>query len=106
MNDLARAQRARAELDPLVETLARALGLGGRSRRLGSLTERARSTVTARIRHAIRRLESAHAPLARHLENAVRTGTFCAYKPEQPVAWRLAGAPAAPPPESPRAPAA
>ena len=29
------------------------------------------------------------AALGRHLENAVRTGTWCSYRPEAPVAWEL-----------------
>lgn len=89
-NDLGRSERLRAELDELVEALARALGLGGRDRRLGSLAERARSTVTWRIRHAVRKLHEVNEPLGRHLENSLRTGTFCAYSPEQPVSWRFA----------------
>ncbi len=88
-NDLGRAERLRGELDELLDALARALGLGGRNRRLGSLAERARSTVTWRIRHAVRKLHEVHQPLGRHLENSLRTGTFCAYRPEQPVAWRF-----------------
>ncbi|MEQ8267876.1 MAG: hypothetical protein RH982_11805 [Parvibaculum sp.] len=89
MNDTGRAEHARSEMDQLVETLSRALGLGGRSRRLGDLTERARTTVTWRIRHAVRKIEAAHEPLGRHLANSLRTGVFCSYKPEQPVAWRF-----------------
>ncbi|MEX0730992.1 MAG: hypothetical protein WED00_09830 [Aquisalimonadaceae bacterium] len=88
-NDLGRAEQARQELDQLVETLSAALGLGGRQRRIGNLSERTRTTVTWRIRHAVRKLREVHEPLARHLENSLRTGTFCAYKPEHPVRWRM-----------------
>jgi TolB-like protein/Tfp pilus assembly protein PilF len=95
-NDIGRAERLRAEFETLVETLSRALGLGGRSRRLGSLAERARTTVTWRIRHAIRRIEAAHPELGRHFAHSLRTGSFCSYSPERPVAWRLAPEPAAP----------
>lgn len=91
MNDTGRAERARAEMDRLIETLAKALGLGGRNRRLGGLTERARTTVTWRIRHAVRRIEVVHEPLGKHLANSLRTGTFCSYRPERPVSWRLTG---------------
>ena len=52
-NDLERAARAAAERDALISELTRALGLGGRSRRLGDDSERARKAVTARIHHAI-----------------------------------------------------
>lgn len=88
-NDIGRADRLRGEMDQLVDALAGALGLGGRSRRLGSLAERARSSVTWRIRHAVRKLAAANPALGRHLENSLRTGAFCAYVPEQPVAWRF-----------------
>ena len=63
MNDIGRADRLRGEMDQLVDALAGALGLGGRSRRLGSLAERARSSVTWRIRHAVRKLGAANPAL-------------------------------------------
>jgi len=90
MNDLGRALRLNSEMEELLGVLSAALGLRGRTRRLGSLAERARTTVTWRIRHAVRKLGEAHAPLGKHLENSVRTGTFCSYKPEHPVEWRFA----------------
>jgi hypothetical protein len=86
-HDLARAERAREEFDRIVELLSGALGLGGRSRALGSAAERARSAVTWRIRSAVKKIAKAHPQLGRHLENAVRTGTFCLYEPERPVNW-------------------
>jgi TolB-like protein/tetratricopeptide (TPR) repeat protein len=86
-HDLARAGQAREEMEQIVELLSGALGLGGRSRALGSAAERARSAVTWRIRNAIKKIGKAHPRLGRHLEHAVRTGTYCVYEPEAPVAW-------------------
>jgi hypothetical protein len=86
-HDLGRGERARAELDQLVSALEGALGLGGRSRRLGSAAERARSAVTWRIRSAVRKIAAAHPALGRHLENAVRTGTTCVYQPDKRLDW-------------------
>ena len=88
-HDTARAERAREELDQLVEHLSGALGIGGRARQLGSAAERARSAVTWRIRNAIKKIASAHPRLGRHLENSVHTGTFCVYEPETPTDWAL-----------------
>jgi len=88
-HDLARAERATAEMDALLEMLSQAVGLGGRKRTIGNLTERARTTVTWRIRHAIKKVEAAHPELGRHLANSVRTGTFCSYRPEKPTRWRV-----------------
>lgn len=87
MNDMGRATRAREELDRIVELLSGALGLRGRSRALGSGAERARSAVTWRIRSTIKKITSAHPRLGRHLENSLKTGTFCTYQPETPIAW-------------------
>ena len=88
-NDLGRAERLEEELDALVQQLAGAFGLGGRARGTGSTAERARSAVTWRIRSTVKRLAELHPELGRHLDNAVRTGTWCTYRPEAPLAWRV-----------------
>jgi hypothetical protein len=88
-HDTARGTRAREEMDAIVEALSGALGLGGRSRALGSAAERARSAVTWRIRSAIRKIAAVHPSLGRHLEHSVRTGTYCVYSPERPVHWTV-----------------
>jgi tetratricopeptide (TPR) repeat protein len=84
-----RAAKARAEREALVAELSAAAGLGGRARRLGDEVERARKTVTARIRDALRRIDAVHPELAAHLRDAVRTGTSCSYQPPEPARWRL-----------------
>ena len=88
-SDLARGGRAQEEMDALVEALSSALGLSGRARALGSGAERARSAVTWRIRSAIKKIAAAHPSLGRHLENSVRTGTYCSYQPERSPVWLL-----------------
>ncbi|WP_246108716.1 ATP-binding protein [Streptomyces sedi] len=90
-DDLA-AARLDAERTALVEELRAAAGLGGRARRLGDEAERARKTVTARIRDTLRRLDERHPELAAHLRASVTTGATCGYHPADgggPVAWRL-----------------
>lgn len=82
-------ERARTELERLFAALSQALGLGGRGRRLGDLAERARTTVTWRIRYALRKLKVAHPPLAQHLASTLITGTFCSYRPDGGVSWRF-----------------
>jgi hypothetical protein len=77
------------EREMLLDQLAGAYGLGGRVRRTGSSSEKARSAVTARIRDALKRVAALDPELGRHLTHSVRTGTFCSYGPETPVAWRL-----------------
>jgi len=88
-SDLHRAARARVERDALVAQLQAASGLGGRPRRLGDETERARKTISARVHDTLRRIERVHPPLAEHLRAAVRTGTSCSYLPDRQHRWRL-----------------
>jgi predicted ATPase len=88
-HDTGRAERAQAEMDVLVDQLTEALGLGGRSRTGAGAAERARSTVTQRIRSTLKRLDAVHPRLARHLDASLHTGTYCSYAPEDPVDWEL-----------------
>ncbi|MFF1904469.1 ATP-binding protein [Kitasatospora sp. NPDC058218] len=88
-DDPAGLARAQNERDALIAELRRAYGLGGRPRRLGDAGERARTTVTARIRDTLRRIEHEHPELAAHLSASVTTGRSCAYRPEEPVHWQL-----------------
>ncbi len=88
--DMARAAQGEVERDILVRELSRAVGLGGRDRRAGSSSERARSAVTRAMRHALSRIRTQHAPLGDHLDRTIRTGTYCAYSPDSrlPIAWK------------------
>jgi hypothetical protein len=89
MGDDVRTAQAAAEREFLVRELSRAVGLGGRDRRAGAASERARAGVTRAIRQAIARLAEHNPGLGQHLERTVRTGTYCAYLPDPraPVDW-------------------
>jgi tetratricopeptide (TPR) repeat protein len=80
--DTEREAQADAERDFLVRELARAVGLGGRDRRVSSDSERARSGVTRAVRHGMARIGEHHPQLGEHLSRSVRTGTYCAYAPD------------------------
>jgi predicted ATPase len=82
LNDLAGAEAAREELEQLSSELSRAYGLGGRARRAGSNVERARVNVQRRLKHAIDRIAGECPEAGRHLNWAIRTGSFCSYRPE------------------------
>jgi tetratricopeptide (TPR) repeat protein len=90
LGDASRVDQATAERDFLARELSRAVGLGGRDRRVGSAAERARASVTRAVRHAMSRIQAHHPPLGTHLERAIRTGTYCAYLPDPrvPVEWK------------------
>ena len=79
------------ELQTITDSLASAVGLGGRDRKSSSDAERARSAVTKSIRKAIRKIGEAIPSLGYHLATRIKTGYFCSYNPhpDRPVAWKL-----------------
>lgn len=85
--DATRAAKLGHERDALLNELRAAAGLAGRTRRLGDEAERARKTVTARIRDTLRKLDDQHPELAAHLRESVSTGATCVYQPAEPVRW-------------------
>ncbi|MFJ3908244.1 transcriptional regulator [Streptomyces vinaceus] len=90
-NDIARCEQTELEREFLIGELARAVGLGGRDRRAGAASERARAAVTQAVRKAIGRLREAAPELADHLDRTIRTGTYCAYVPDPrvPSPWSV-----------------
>jgi tetratricopeptide (TPR) repeat protein len=88
-HDPERAALARVELEAVADELAAAVGLGGRTRRLGDPAERARKTVSWRLRATLDRIERTHPALGQHLRRSVRMGTFCSYEPDPPVRWEV-----------------
>jgi tetratricopeptide (TPR) repeat protein len=88
--DHRRETQADTERDFLLRELSRAVGLGGRGRRAGSASERARSGVTRAIRQAMVRIQQHNPELGQHLQRTVRTGTYCSYLPDTrvPAGWK------------------
>lgn len=84
-NDLGRVERLQAEFDAISDELGRAYGLGGRARRQGSATERARINVQRRLRDVLRRIAEQDSTLGRHFELSIKTGNFCMYSPTWPL---------------------
>ncbi|MEV1006448.1 AAA family ATPase [Streptomyces sp. NPDC049881] len=85
-DDRDRTAALEEERAALLAELRAAAGLGGRARLLGDEAERARKTVTARIRDSLRRLAPHHPELAAHLGESVTTGLLCAYRPPEGTA--------------------
>ena len=78
--DFERASRARAELDALIEALAKATGLGGRARPLYDENEKARVSVRKAISRALSTIEEADADVAAELRARVVTGAHCVFE--------------------------
>lgn len=89
MNQLEKISSLREEHDSLLEHLSNSLGLSGKTRKVGSTVEKARSAVTWRIRNAIKKIEKVHPELGNHLSKSIKTGTNCIYHPELDVNWVL-----------------
>ena len=87
--DDSRAAALDAERAALLDELRAAAGLGNRTRRLGDEAERARKTVTARIRDTLRKLDDRHPDLATHLRESISTGATCCYQPTSATRWVL-----------------
>ncbi len=94
IGNIERAAELEDEIDALTRELARAVGLGGRDRRAGSVSERARIAVTRAIRSAIERITEKEAVIGELLGCTIKTGTFCSYNPSPAPAleWEF-GAP-------------
>lgn len=86
-----RAAEIHEEIDALAQELRRAIGIGGRHRRFGSASERARLNVTRAIKTAIERIDENDSELGALLSKTIRTGIFCSYTPDpsQPFSWEL-----------------
>jgi tetratricopeptide (TPR) repeat protein len=90
-----RATKVEDEIGALASELTRAVGLGGRNRRAGSATERARQRAKKSIKIAIARIAKNDTELGRVLSRCIRTGIHCSYIPDQnfPIEWQFGEAP-------------
>jgi predicted ATPase len=88
-HDVAKYAKRTAERDALVAEIKRATGLGGKPRRAGSPTEKARLNVTRTIRHAINYLSTTAPALAAHFDESLETGVSCCYAPRTNIAWTV-----------------
>lgn len=89
MNQIERIAKLRETYDMILDHLSNALGLSGKSRKVGSTIEKARSAVTWRIRSSIKKIKEAHPELGKHLSISIKTGTQCSYSPENEVNWTI-----------------
>ena len=89
--DEERIAKAEDEKEALGRELRGAIGLAGRDRRSASATERGRIAVTKAIRLSLNKIAENDASLGKLLSTTIKTGTVCAYVPDDrfPVSWRL-----------------
>lgn len=82
-----KAEQFKDEYETLLKHIGKVTGLQGKIRTTGASHEKARAAVTWRIRNAIEKIQKLHPQLAKHLSNAIKTGTYCSYRPETPHDW-------------------
>lgn len=86
-NDVGRAQRLKEQLEAVTTEIARATGLGGRSRKAADDREKARQAVSVAMRRAMKAIKKEHGPLWQHLRNSLKIGEFLSYRPDNPTTW-------------------
>jgi tetratricopeptide (TPR) repeat protein len=92
VGNVERAEHAEREIDALTRELSRAVGLGGRSRRAASASERARQSITKTIKSVVERIGQSDARMGDVFSRCVKTGNFCSYRPDPDlqIAWEFA----------------
>ena len=90
-NDLAAQDRLQRERDGITNYLKTVRGFGGRMRDASDDADKIRRAMTQAIGRTIDslRAEDKLPAAARHLENAIKTGLFMSYEPEEELAWNL-----------------
>jgi tetratricopeptide (TPR) repeat protein len=87
-NDMGRSAALNREITFLTDQLL-AASRPTRCASTASPVERARISVRNAITGALKVIAPHHGELARHLRNAIRTGSLCCYAPDRPVDWAL-----------------
>lgn len=75
------------DLRRLKSYLKTTTGLGGKTRTFPTETEKLRLNITNRLTVVLRIIEKSNPKLWLHLKNAVRSGNYFSYQPEQPIYW-------------------
>jgi len=90
-NDLAAQERLQGELDGLTDYLKSVKGFAGRTREASDDADKIRRAMTQAIGRVIKSLapEDKLPAAAQHLDNAIKTGLFMSYEPEEDLHWNL-----------------
>jgi len=86
-NDVHRQAELREEAEQISKQLAADTDIHGNPREAADDDEKARQTVSAAVRRAMKTISKKHTPLWRHLNNDLKTGMFCCYQPDPEVTW-------------------
>jgi tetratricopeptide (TPR) repeat protein len=88
-NDYGRQQGLRSEIQAIADELKAGVGRGGIDRKAASHLERARSSISKRIKFAVKKILQADRAAGSHLSESIHTGYRCVYLPKQKVDWEF-----------------
>ncbi len=77
------------EMEQIKKTLGAGTGQNGRPRKLADKAEKARKAVSKAVNTSLNRIKNEHSSLWKHLDSNLTIGTYCSYKPEKPIPWKL-----------------
>lgn len=89
VNNSARIEELENEINFIRRQIVSDTGLGGRSRKSADTAERARKAVLSSYDRALTSILRNDNRLYQHLHNAIKTGLFLVYDPEQVPKWAL-----------------
>ncbi len=81
--------RIQGEIDFITQELTSNHGVGGRLRKFADERKRAKDTARVSINRAKNDIKPHSEELFQHLENTIRTGDTCSYKPDQGIDWQF-----------------
>jgi hypothetical protein len=87
--DLAEEDRIQKDIDKLQNALGSATGLGGLGRQFSDDAGKARDSIRKSIERAKENIKCKHGALWQHLENTIKVGLTCSYKPDPEMNWQL-----------------
>jgi hypothetical protein len=89
-NDLGLMSKYKEEIESLKSYISQAYSTNkGRSRKAADPEDKARKAVYNSITRSLNKIKHDHPSLWRHLDNAIHTGVFCSYNPENGIDWSL-----------------
>jgi len=81
--------RINSETEVIRRYLDRATDIMGRTRKLGSETEKRRKSITKAINRCMEKLKDLNTNLWAHLDKSLHTGNYFSYSPDQSINWKL-----------------
>ena len=88
-HDLAEEDRIQGDIDFILGQLRSNQGIGGKLRKFGDERKRAGDAATRSINRAKNDIKPHSEELFQHLENTIRSGDTCSYKPDQGIDWQF-----------------